>query len=74
MSNMSYCRFENTSNDLQDCLEAMQELIDNNGVDEDGDTLSKREINAMHNMRPMAEEFIELYETLLIYDLEKNTE
>ncbi len=74
MSNMSYCRFENTSNDLQDCLEAMQELIDNNGVDEDGDTLSKREINAMHNMRSMAEEFIELYETLLIYDLEKNTE
>ena len=74
MSNMSYCRFENTSNDLQDCLEAMQELIDNFGVDEYGDTLSKTELNAMHNMMPMAEEFIELYETLLEYDLEKNTE
>ena len=23
MGNMSYCRFENTSNDLEDCLEAM---------------------------------------------------
>jgi len=52
----------------------MQELIDNFGVDEYGDTLSKTELNAMHNMMPMAEEFIELYETLLEYDLEKNTE
>jgi len=24
MSNMSYCRFENTSYDLQDCLDAIQ--------------------------------------------------
>ncbi len=23
MGNMSYCRFENTSNDLQDCLDAI---------------------------------------------------
>ena len=66
MSNMSYCRFENTSNDLQDCLEVMQEFINNKGVDEHGDTLSKTELNAMHNMRPMVEEFIELYEILLI--------
>ena len=71
MSNMSYCRFENTSHDLRDCLEAMQELIDNNGVDEYGDALSKTELNAMHNMRSMAEEFIELYETLLLYNLEE---
>lgn len=67
MSNMSYCRFENTSNDLQDCLEVMQEFINNKeNVDEHGDTLSKTELNAMHNMRPMVEEFIELYEILLI--------
>lgn len=26
MSNMSYCRFENTLTDLQDCEEALQEL------------------------------------------------
>jgi len=25
MSNMSYCRFENTSRDLDDCIEAIQE-------------------------------------------------
>jgi len=24
MSNMSYCRFENTAKDLQDCLEAIE--------------------------------------------------
>ena len=72
MSNMSYCRFENTSNDLRDCLEAMQELINNEGVDEHGDNLSKTEISAMHDMRPMVEEFIELYEILLVYDLRTN--
>ena len=61
---MSYCRFHNTSGDLRDCLVAMQELIDNNGVNEYGERLSQEELSAMHNMRPMAEEFLELYETL----------
>jgi len=27
MSNMSYCRFENTANDLRDCEEALEEMI-----------------------------------------------
>lgn len=27
MSNMSYCRFENTARDLDDCQEALEELI-----------------------------------------------
>ena len=70
---MSYCRFQNTSGDLRDCLEAMQELINNNGVDEHGERLSQKELSAMHNMRPIAEEFLELYETLLVYSLENNT-
>ena len=26
MGNMSYCRFENTSSDLRDCMEALGEL------------------------------------------------
>jgi len=25
MANMSYCRFENTSRDMQDCIEAIEE-------------------------------------------------
>ena len=33
MSNMSYCRFENTSNDLEDCIEAIEnEEINDLGV------------------------------------------
>lgn len=28
MSNMSYCRFENTSRDLRDCVDALEELAD----------------------------------------------
>jgi hypothetical protein len=28
MSNMSYCRFENTYHDLMDCLEALEESGD----------------------------------------------
>ena len=74
MSNMSYCRFQNTSGDLRDCLEAMQELINNNGVGEHGERLSQKELSAMHNMRPIAEEFLELYEILLVYNLEDNAE
>ncbi len=27
MSNMSYCRFENTDRDLADCQEALEELV-----------------------------------------------
>ena len=33
MSNMSYCRFENTANDLEDCIEAIEnEEINDLGV------------------------------------------
>jgi hypothetical protein len=28
MANMSYCRWENTSNDMQDCVEAQREGFD----------------------------------------------
>ena len=31
MSNMSYCRFQNTSGDLEDCKEALDELL-NEGI------------------------------------------
>lgn len=39
MGNMSYCRFENTSGDLADCISALEEL--RNG---EGDPLSDREL------------------------------
>lgn len=28
MPNMSYCRFRNTSKDLNDCMEAIEEIVD----------------------------------------------
>jgi len=37
MGNMSYCRFENTSDDLQDCLDAIY-----NGETEDLDSYEQR--------------------------------
>ena len=33
MGNLSYCRFENTANALQDCIDAVEELMDHNGKD-----------------------------------------
>ena len=29
MANMSYCRFENTATDLQDCIYALEEALEN---------------------------------------------
>lgn len=40
MANMSYCRFQNTNNDLQDCLNTL----------EDGEALSKEEFAACKDM------------------------
>lgn len=43
MSNMSYCRFRNTSRDLIDCKEALEALL--NGSSEEG-PLSEDELHA----------------------------
>ena len=40
MSNMSYCRFENTAGDVDDCIEALQE----------GESLSESELAAAKEM------------------------
>ncbi len=51
MPNMSYCRFENTTRDMQDCLDAI----------EDGDTkeLSRYETSALRRFLVLAEEILE---------------
>jgi hypothetical protein len=47
MGNMSYCRFENTERDLEDCL---------NVINEGGDELSRREYgSALKIMRMILE-------------------
>lgn len=45
MSNMSYCRFQNTSRDLSDCQDALAELIDY-GTGK----LSREELVAAHRL------------------------
>lgn len=52
MSNMSYCRWENTYNDLKDCFNSMQE--------EQGEILSESEMNCKRMLLNMAKEMIEL--------------
>ena len=53
MSNMSYCRFENTTRDLEDCYDA----IENREIDE----LSDTEVNAIENM-------LEICKNILTYE------
>jgi len=54
MSNMSYCRFENTDRDLGDCADALERLVHMTG-DEDSDeglaeALSVRELAAAKSL------------------------
>jgi hypothetical protein len=58
MPNMSYCRFENTVHDMQDCIYAI----------EDGDTseLSSSEVRALEEFLDLAREI-----TNLEYDIEE---
>lgn len=53
MSNMSYCRFENTLHDLADCLGAMEELIEG-----DEAALSGTELQCAEQLVEMCFEFV----------------
>jgi hypothetical protein len=48
MSNMSYCRFQNTVRDLADCQEALDEC----------EVLSKDELSARHELVQMCAEIV----------------
>lgn len=63
MSNMSYCRFENTNMDLRDCVGAMEEAYDLADLD-----LSNSELSSMKNMRWLCEKFIEESNRLLAHE------
>ena len=54
MSNMSYCRFENTARDLQDCVYA----LDDNDVED----LSSYEINGLRDLLGLAKEIVNMEE------------
>ena len=56
MSNMSYCRFQNTSMDLGDCLDALE-----NHWDLD---LSTDEINGLENLLADARNIVDMEDTI----------
>jgi hypothetical protein len=58
MGNMSYCRFENTSKDLEDCIEALRNYED------ECNNLSSYEVEALEDLISQAKEVIELTETI----------
>ena len=55
MSNMSYCRFENTYGDLRDCVKALKE----NRLED----LSDRERKFAEWIKDLCKEYLELTET-----------
>lgn len=63
MANMSYCRFENTSHDLRDCVDAMQEAASMGELD-----LSRSELNSLRRMRQLANDFLDECDRLLDTD------
>lgn len=58
MANMSYCKFENTSTDLKDCVQTMEEEM------EDLDDLGEYELRAFHQMKGLCDRFLEKYARL----------
>lgn len=56
MSNMSYCRFRNTLNDLEDCVYALEDI--------NLEDLSQEELWAAKRMRHLCEEYIELFDSV----------
>lgn len=67
MSNMSYCRFENTAGDLADCVDALEELLRGEGEPLSDDELmaAKRLVKRCMDVAMLIEETTgEAYEDL----------
>ena len=58
MGNMSYCRFENTLRDLQDCVNA----IESGDYDEDG--IHGYELDAVQELLETCRDFLDLEDTI----------
>lgn len=59
MSNMSYCRFENTSRDLADCVYAMQD------GEVELENLNEYELPCFHEMARLCKRFLTEYENIV---------
>ena len=58
MANMSYCRFYNTSHDLRDCLDALEDISSFSDID------SEDENRAIHRIAALAQLYLDRYEEL----------
>ena len=58
MANMSYCRFRNTEQDFNDCVDAIGNI-------ESIDDLSNAERKAAERLHHLANEYVAYYEQLL---------
>ena len=61
MPNMSYCRFENTFSDLQDCLNALENL-DDSGTEELSQTEKRKAIGMIDLCRRYIETAEEVFD------------
>ena len=61
---MSYCRFQNTLSDFNDCLGAIQEIVEEKKDINNKDVLSAEEKRAAKSLYESAKEYIEWYESL----------
>ena len=57
MANMSYCRFQNTLKDLQDCFDALYE--------ENLEDLSQEELRSAQRMLDLCEQFVEEHSEII---------
>ena len=60
MPNMSYCKFENTLADLEDCRGEMTHCDSIEDMD-----LSPTELSALQQMVECCSEIVEMYETMI---------
>lgn len=62
MANMSYCMFENTYNDLDQCYEAMAEAVNEGSLREFLANMSTEERWAFKRMRSLVNDMVEAYD------------
>ena len=58
MANMSYCRYENTSKDLRDCVNALYEADVNEPLS------SSYEVRGLRELLFMAQEIVDMEDTI----------
>jgi hypothetical protein len=69
MANMTYCMFENTSNDLHQCVTAMREARDLEDLD-----LNEYEQDGFRDLFHLCQRYIEFYKMLTVNDFEEENE